>query len=537
MVSWLKKALDKENSIKGATIILIVTLVLSNLLGMLRDHFLAGQVSTYYLDVYYAAFKIPDLIFNILILGAVSSVFIPIFTEKLSQGDKKRAFEITNRLLTATLTFTAIAAIILFFLLPYLIPLLVPKFNEDRMNLTVTLSRILMITPLFFSMSYAVSGVLNSYKRFLAYSLAPLFYNLAIIVGALFVANVYGIIGVAWTVVLGSMIHFLVQYPAARKVGFRFRFSAFWNDSDLKRIFKLMIPRSIGLGTNQVTLLVFTSISSALAAGSIAVFTFADNIQTMPVVVFGTSLATVLFPRLSEKVALNDKEAFLSYFMRALKSILFVLIPAAALLFLFSNQIIRLILGSGKFNIFDTSRAADTLAAFSLAIIFEAVLSLVIRAFFAEKNTRLPMYASILSMIVAIFSGYLFSRYLGVPGLALGIAFGNIVSVVYLLYFFNKRFIKIDFAKLGHFSGKVLFATLISAATSYLLIHLTGDILNLRRFVGVLLQTIIAGGLGVLVFILISGWLKIEELSLVSKYLFARYMKIAPDSEKDIERL
>jgi putative peptidoglycan lipid II flippase len=537
MVSWFKKAFHNENSIKGATVILVVTLILSNLLGMIRDHFLAGKVSTYYLDVYYAAFKIPDLVFNLLILGAVSSVFIPIFTEKLSQGDKKRAFEIANRLLTATLAFTAASAVVLYFLMPYLIPLLVPKFNADRMQLTISVARVLMLTPLFFSMSYAVSGVLNSYKRFFAYSLAPLFYNLAIIFGALFVAGRFGIIGVAWTVVLGAALHFLIQLPSATNVGFKFKLSAFWHDSDIKRIFYLMIPRSIGLGTNQVTLLAFTSIASALAAGSIAVYTFADNIQTMPVVVFGTSLATVLFPTLSEKAAIEDKAQFLSYFMRALKSIILVLLPTALLLYLLANQLVRLILGSGKFNLFDTMRAADTLAAFSLAILFESILSLLVRSFFAQKNTRLPMYASFGAMILSIGLGYLFSRHFGVAGLALGIAFGNLFSVIYLFYYFDKRFIRIDFRELSSYTFKVIIATLISGAVTYSLIRIGAVVFNLRHFTGVLMQALIAGGAGIVTFILVVHWFKIEELKLVSKYLFARYMKIAVTSEKNIERL
>jgi putative peptidoglycan lipid II flippase len=537
MVSWFKKALNSENSIKGATIIMVVTLILSNLLGMLRDHFLAGKVSTYYLDVYYAAFKIPDLVFNLLILGAVSSVFIPIFTEKISQGNKERAFEITNRLLTATLAFTAVSAIVLYFLMPYLIPILVPKFNDDRMNLTITLSRILMLTPLFFSMSYAVSGVLNSYKRFFAYSLAPLVYNLAIIIGAIFVADKYGIIGVAWTVVLGSLLHFLIQYPSAKKVGFNFRLSKFWDDKDLKRIFYLMIPRSIGLGTNQITLLAFTTIASALAAGSIAIYTFADNIQTMPVVVFGTSLATVLFPTLSEKAALEDKEQFLSYFMRALKSILLIQIPVGLFIYLFANQIIRLILGSGKFNLFDTMRGADTLAAFSIAILFESILSLVVRSFFAQKNTRLPMYASIWSMLISIVMGYGLSRYYGVPGLALGIAAGNIFSVIYLLYFFNKKFIRIPFKSIWSYILKIAISTLIAGAITFILIKLTGELFNLRRFVGVLMQTVISGGFGIIVFVFVAHLLKIEEMKLISKYLFARYFNFAEGADKDIERL
>ena len=535
MVSWFKKIYIKENSIKGATILLMVTLVLSNLLGVIRDHFLAKHISTYYLDIYYAGFKLPDLMFNVLILSAVSSVFIPIFTEKISQKESKRGFELANNLLLAGVFFTTISAVILYFLLPFLIPLLVPKFSQDRINLTVSVSRILSITPIFFSISYALSGILNSYKRFFAYSIAPLFYNCAIIFGAVFLSGKYGVTGIAWSVVVGSFFHFLIQLPAARRTGLKISFTQFWKDRDLKRIIKLMIPRSIGLGTNQITAIAFTTIASALAAGSIAVYNFADNIQTMPVVVFGTSLATVLFPTLSEQAALQNKDIFIKYFSRAFKVITYTMIPSSIFLYLFSNQIIRLILGSGKFNISDTARASDTLGAFALAILFESLLTLVVRAYFAQKNTRIPMNASLVSMVIGISAGYIFSRYLGVAGLALGIALGNMFSVIYLLIIFDKKFIKIDFSQFSTYILKVLFASLVAGAIAYVSLRITGEIFDLRRVVGTLMQTLISGVLGISALIIISYWLGIEEISLVYKGVSQRLGFNSQEKLSDIQ--
>lgn len=535
MVAWIKKAFASESTIRSATILLVVTLILSNILGMLRDHFLAGRISTYQLDTYYAAFKIPDLLFNVLILGSISSVFIPIFTEKISRKEDKRAFELASNILSAGLFFTILAAVILYFLLPSLIPLLVPRFSADRMQQTINLSRVLMLTPILFSISYTFSSILNSRKRFLAYSLAPLFYNLAIIFGTVFLSDRFGIVGVAWSVVVGAGLHFLVQLPSVRSLGFYFRPSAFWKDKDIKRIFYLMVPRSIGLGTNQITLLAFTTIASALAAGSIAVYTFADNIQTMPVVVFGTSLATVLFPTLSEQAALKDKENFLSYFTQALRAIIYTMLPTSVFMYLFSNQIIRLILGSGKFNILDTSRASNALAAFAFAILFESVLALIVRSFFAQKNTRIPMYASIVAMILSIGSGYLFSRSLGVAGLALGIALGNFLNVTYLLYFFNKKFIPLRLNTLSTFVFKVIFASAVAGLVSFISLKLTGDILNLRRFWGVFGQFTISGILGIGVYILLSVWLKMNELKFVFGKLTNRFHMTRGETLENIE--
>jgi len=525
MVAWIKNAFSKESSIKGATFLLMMTLVISNLMGVIRDHFLAGRISTYYLDIYYAGFKVPDLVFNLLILGAVSSVFIPIFTEKISQKNQKRAFEIANRLLTAGLVFTILSAIVFYFLIPLIIPILVPKFSLDRIEMTIKLSRILMLTPIFFSLSYTTSGILNSYHRFFAYSLAPLFYNLAIILGVIFLSDRFGIFGVAWAVVFGAMLHFLIQIPTLTKIGFRFRLSAFHRDPELKRILYLMIPRSVGLGTNQLTLFAFTAISSALAAGSIAVFTFADNIQTMPVVVFGTSLATVLFPTLSIKAADNNKEDFLKYFYRAVKAILYMMTPLAVFFLIFSQSVVKIILDNGQFSAFDSVRASETLAVFCLAIVFESILTIIVRAFFAQKNTKIPMYASVFSMIIAIFSGYLFSRHLGVPGLALGIAMSNFFSVVFLFYFFHKKFIRIDFSNLFSFFGRIIIASIFSGYIIFFIRKIFSSFSPVTGLLFSIIEITIAFVIFGLTYIGVSRILKVDEFSLVLKNLLKKFSR------------
>lgn len=524
MYRRFQKALHSENSISGATAILVVTLILSNILGMLRDHFLAGKIATYHLDIYYAAFKIPDLLFNVLILGAVSSVFIPILTEKISHNLQDEAKEIAQKVMTAALFFTIVSATILFLLMPYLIPLLVPKFGLDRLAMTIKVARILMLTPVFFSISYTISGVLNSYKRFLAYSLAPLVYNFTIIIGVLLFSDRFSVVGVAWAVAAGSVLHALVQYPSAKRAGFSFKLKNFWGDRQIRNIFRLMIPRSIGLGMNQITLFAFTAISSALAAGSIAIYTFADNIQTVPVVVFGTSVVTALFPTLAEQAAREDRAQFYEYFIRAFRAIIYIMLPVSLLIYLLSNQIVRLILGSGKFTLFDTSRASATLAAFALAITFEALLGLLIRSFFAWKNTRLPMFASIISTIFSIILGFIFSRgELGVAGLALGLALGNLISVIYLFYLFDRKIIKVDLSTIKSFIFRIIISTALAGSACYLSKIYLDIILNLRTFVGVFLEAAISGGIGIITYFIITKYLKVSELSFLSQKILNKF--------------
>ena len=220
MVKKITNALNQQNSITGASVILVITLFLSNVLGVFRDHFLTQKIPTEQLSAYYAAFRIPDLIFNILILGAIASAFIPVFTTLLSQKKDKEAWMVASSVINIAIIFLVGLAVILFFLMGYLIPYIVPGFNADYKDLTVKLARIMLLSPIFFGLSYIFGGILNSFKRFLVYSLAPLVYNLTIILGTLIFADKYSVVGVAYAVVAGAFLHLFIQVPPLLKTGF-----------------------------------------------------------------------------------------------------------------------------------------------------------------------------------------------------------------------------------------------------------------------------------------------------------------------------
>jgi len=300
----------KENSVRGASIILMITLALSNILGLFCDRFLAKNISTFNLDIYYASFRIPDLVFNFLILGAITSAFIPIFSDYITSKNLKEGYRLTNTLINMAALFLILCAIILYFLMPFLMPLVVPSFKGYRLEEAIRYSRLLMLTPIFFSCSYILGGVLNSFQRFFAYSLAPLIYNASIIFGAAVLAPRYGTIYIIYSVIGGSVLHLLVQLPSAIKLGFRFQSVLDWRDKSIHKIFKLMVPRTIGMGVNQIMLVVYTAIASSLAVGSISAFSLSNNIQTMPSVVFGTSFATAVFAKLKTKKSQRDKKNF-----------------------------------------------------------------------------------------------------------------------------------------------------------------------------------------------------------------------------------
>ncbi len=501
-----------ENSVRGASVILIVTLTISNLLGLIRDRFLTKNIATYDLDIYYASFRIPDLIFNFLILGAITSAFIPIFTDYIAQKKLNEGYKITNSLINIAVLFMFFTAIVFCLLMPVIMPLVVPSFDSFRMHEAIKFSRLIMVTPIIFSVSYILGGVLNSFKRFFAYSLAPLVYNASIIFGAALLAPKYGLTAVIYCVIAGALIHMLIQLPSAILLGFRWQPVLDWQSRAIKKIVRLMIPRTIGTGVNQIMLVVYTAIASTLAIGSISAFNLSNNIQTMPSVVFGTSFATAVFPTLTSKIANGDKESFAFYLNRAMRSIAFLLIPASVVFILLRAQIIRLILGSGKFSWDDTKKTALTLGFFSISLLAQGLIPLLARAFYALKNTKTPMYISIVTAAASIALGYPLSHSLGVAGLALAFSIGSFINVIILYYYLRKIYPDIWNVAIVYSFAKITIISLIMGFSMWVVLHLAANYVNMNRFFGVLTQTLIAASVGFIVYFGLSLMFNLEEM-------------------------
>jgi len=505
-------SLSKENSVRGASILLIVTLTLSNVLGLLRDHFLAKNIDTYYLDIYYASFQLPDLIFNFLILGAITSAFIPVFSDFIAKKEYSEGWKVANSLLNLAIIIMIAMAGIFFLLMPYIIPFIVPRFDSYRLAETIKMSRIIMLTPIFFSVSYILGGMLNSFKRFFAYSLAPLFYNLSIIVGAVFLAPRFGIKGVVISVVAGAVLHGLIQLPAVLKLGFKPRAILDWQSKSLRKIIKLMIPRTLGMGANQLMLVAFTAIASALAAGSITAFNLANNIQTMPVVVLGTSFATAIFPTLAHKIAENNKEEFSLYLNKAIRVVAYLLIPSTVIFILLRAQIVRIILGSGEFSWNDTRATAITLAVFSLSLLAQGLIPMLSRAYYAMKDTKTPMYASILTAVISAILAYPLSVKYSVAGLALAFSIGSYFNLIFLGYYLNKKDSFFDFTLVKTFA-KITIWSVVMGLIVWGTMHYVANFVDMSRFWGIFIQTVISGTIGLVIYLLLSLLFQSDELN------------------------
>ncbi len=518
MVARLKQALHGENTIKGATTILMVTLFLSNILGFLRDRFLAQKLPAAEIDMYFNAFRLPDLVFNVLILGAVTTAFIPVFTDYLFKENKDQtAWRLANSIINMAAILLLVSLGILYLLLPVLIPILSPFREPERINQTILLARVLMIQPFFFGLSYIAGSVLNSFKRFAAYSIAPLIYNLSIIGGIVYLTPYFGTMGVVYGVLIGALLHFLTQVPTLSTLGYRYQPVIDLKSPGLRRMLNLMAPRTVQLVMMQLPILAFAHIAAQLTTGSVGSLNFADNIQTVPTVIFGNAFAMASFPYLSEAFSSKKFKDFNYYLARSTKAALFFLLPSAAGLYLLRIQIVRLILGSGHFGWDQTIMTADALGAYAIGIVALGLVPLYLRGFFAMHDTRTPMLVSIPTTILTVVAGYIMSHYFGVKGLALAYSLGSVGQFIILYTILRQR---------ARFEGErdvwmsallYLLLSLVMAAAIQLTKDLVGTSTDLHYGINVLYQ----GGLGIVVgsvvYMGLAIALKLEEVEFLWK--------------------
>ena len=528
-----------SKTVMGGAIIIGTASMLSRVLGLFRDRLLASSFgASEILDSYYVAFKLPDLIFNILVLGALSSSFIPVFLSywhKDKNLSKKEAWRITNSVLNILLVILIVIGFLCFIFAPQIMHIIAPGFDSELKAQTADLTRIMLLSIVFFGISNIVSGILNSFKRFLAYSLAPIMYNLGIIFGILFLVPVCGIIGLAWGVVIGAFLHLVIQIPALFKTGYSYKFTFNFKHKGVREIGRLMIPRALALGVNQINQTVIVIIASTLAAGSIAVFNFANNLQFFAISAFGISLAIAAFPVFSQAFAEKDKKKFIETFSSTLRRILYFIIPISIIILLLRAQIVRLVLGTGNFDWQDTYLTAQSLGFFAVSLFAQSIIPLLARSFFAQHNTKTPLIISLISMFVNIVLAWFLGSWMGVIGLALAFSISSIINMLLLLIVLRQKIGDLEDRKIVISVTKIIIASVVTALVVHGLKYLMAGLVDMRSFIGILEQTAVAGGLGLLIYFLISYLFKFEEISAL-KEIFVKIKNQITNGKKNPEK-
>ena len=402
----------QTKTISRSALILGISYFFSALLALFRDRLLAGRFGAGpELDVYFAAFRIPDFVYNLLILGGFAAAFLPLFSEYFLRNQKE-AWEMTNHLLNAFLFLLVVISLVIFIFTPGLVRLLFPGFGPEEQTLAVPLVRLLFLSPIIFGISNLLSGILHYFNRFLIYSLTPILYNLGIIFGILFLSPAFGIFGVGMGVILGALLHMIIQIPSAINCGFSYKPLFNFKYPALKRIFSLMIPRVFGVAAQQINLIVIVAIASTIATGSIVIFNFSNNLQGLPIGIIGVSFAVAAFPSLSRFWSQNQKKEFLESFYLIFRRIVFLIVPVSLLLFLLRTPITALIYKTGKFGWEDAQLTSACLGLFSLSIFAQSLIPLFVRAFFSFQDTKTPTLITIFSVVFNVASAFFFVQIL-----------------------------------------------------------------------------------------------------------------------------
>jgi len=525
-------------TIGGAALIIAIAGIVSRLLGFLRDRLLAAQFGAGdTLDAYYAAFRIPDLLYNLLVMGALSAAFIPIFTDFLSEKKERAAWKLASSVLQWIVVLLGALSICAAIFAPALVALIAPGFSDEKQSLTVELTRIMLLSPILLGISAVFGSVLVSFKRFVAYSFAPLLYNLGIIAGGVFLVPTLGVSGLGWGVVAGAMLHLLVQIPAVRDSGFRASFFRVGLpfDGPVRRVMTLMIPRSIGMAANQIGLLLTTVFASSLASGSLAVFTLAWNIQSIPIGLFAVAFSLAAFPALAFSASKKNDREFFATLSQTVKRILFFVVPLSVFFIIFRAQFVRVILGSGQFDWEDTIATFGVLGWLSASLFAQGLIPLFARGFYAKKDTKTPLYIALAAEAVHIALIPILLPRFGVDALAIAFSVGSVINFGALFFFLRRRTEGWDDREIVSGSVRIFFA----AAIAGLAAHISKSIFILApspldTFAEVFLQLSFGLSIGFGAFFLASAWLKIEEFHAMRRFIFCKVLRI-PEAASSVE--
>lgn len=509
----LQALTQKQSNIFTAAFFIVATTVFGQILGILKYRLLVaifGASSD--LGVFLASFRIPDFLFQIFITGALSTSFIPIFSEFISQNKKEEANRFTSAILSyGVAVFVVISAIIIVFAYP-LSHLIAPGFSDSELRLMANLMVIIQLSQIFFVVGIVFSGILQSYQHFLVPGIASALYNFGIIIGITVFSAIFGlgIYGATFGVVIGAFFFFVTQLPLLRGTGFRFKIT-FQRDEAVKKIAKLMVPRSLTLLVAQIAITANVFFASFTTARGLVILELAQTLMLAPVLLFGQSIAQATFPSL----ALKSKEPneFVSIFVSSLNQILYLTLPISAILIVLRIPIVRLFFGASRFDWDATVATGFTLAFLGISIAAQSAIYLFSRAFFALKDSQTPFFITLFSVLINIALSYYFILVLNLPVYYLGISYtiGSFISFILLLITLNAK-VMLPKLEIIITTMKIVIATLVMGVALYIPIKLLDQLVfDTTRTINLLILTGIASLTGIIAYIFFTWLLDIKE--------------------------
>lgn len=533
--------------LQAAVYVLALSAVLSSLLALVRDRLLAHAFgASTSLDLYYAAFRIPDLLF--VATGALVSVYILI--PELAKRSEAAQKDYIDTILVGFSLLAVGTSVLAAFFAPFLISHLFPQFTASGFAPTlVLLTRIMLLQPILLGLSNIFAAITQSKHRYALYSLSPLLYNLGIIVGILVLYPLWGLPGLAWGVVLGAALHVGIQVPSMFADGFLHRMPRIFERGAITQTFAISVPRALALSMSQLTFLGLTVLAGGLSAGSIAIFMFAYNLESVPLAIIGASYSVAAFPTLAQALSRGEREAFIEHISNAARYVVFWSLPALSLLIVLRAHVVRVVLGSGAFDWTDTRLTAATLAVLSLALAAQGLMLLLVRGYYAAGRTFMPFAVNLGTTVGTLGLGVLLVHALDdrvllsfmqqllriqdIPGgnvLALAFAYASvtIVGAIVLTLHFNYRFPGF-LTRVARGWGESVLAALAGGFGAYAMLSLLGPLTLASTTASVFTKGFAAGVVGIIVSALVYKIMRNREYQETVLAIRARVLR-RPDS-------
>jgi putative peptidoglycan lipid II flippase len=538
----------KFSTISQAAILLAVFTFGSQLLGLVRDRMLAGKIGPGdILDVYNAAFKVPDLVFAIAASLVSVTILIPYLVDKLDGEDKERAKAFLNSVFSVFFVFIISVSVIIFFLMPVLAPLVAPGFSPEKLENLILVSRIMLASPILLGFSNLFGVITQTYKKFIVYALAPILYNIGLIIGIVFFYPAWGIVGLAIGVVIGAFLHFAIQTPIAFTEKMIPRPTRNINWKEIWGIVSVSFPRTFALAVNQILFTVLIAIASTMAVGSISIFQFAYVLQSVPFALIGMSYSVAAFPSLVGYFKEGNMVKFLESIITPMRHIIFWSIPITFLFIVLRAQIVRVVLGTGEFGWTDTRLTAAALALFVLSIAAQGVVALLVRAYYAAGITYRPLIHNLISAFLVIILVYIFREYIPmIPGvipyfqelmripasvdievlfLPLAYSIGLLINAVILWVSFARRFKAKAGKELGRMFNESLLGSLVLGVVSFYMLRLLDNVFDVNVFWGIFLQGAIAGVIGIIAGVSVLYFIGNKEVHQIISVIRSKFWK------------
>ena len=546
----------RQKTILSAALIIMVTIAASRFLGLVRNRVLAHFFSVETLSLYFAAFRIPETIFEILVFGTFSSAFIPTFTSYISRGKKQEAWNVASTCLNFTFFIFIALAIVLFMTAKPIYRLIAPGFSFQETVQIASLSRILLLAQGFFVLSYFLTSILESLQRFLVPALAPILYNLGIILGAVFLSAHFGIYAPVIGAVAGAFLHFLIQLPVAFWLGFRPKLTLNLRHPGVREIGRLALPRIAELSFFQLGKITELFLASLVSVASYTYYTFANSLALLPIGLFGISIAKASLPSLSYQSARNNLKEFSQTLVSLLKQVFFLILPAAVFLVVLRIPVVRIVFGAARFTWESTVQTGHTLSAFALGILAQGLIYPLTRAFWALHDTKTPVKVSLAGILINICLGVIFIIVLklNVWTLALAFSLASFIQATTLFILLSKRLPILEKGKIFLTFFKVTLASFLSGSLIFFFLKVLDRsvwdknlsflrwvglklpisfelfVLDTRYTLNLILLTVFVGLIGVASYLFLSWLFGIEEIAILKRMIRFKKIKRLPET-------